>query len=116
MGDRTTRWLEQLEHTLVTAANLVARGYEDFAADPAVPLAFEALSNRVGDLAKRLVAADPDRFAEPIWRQAARNRDYVVHHYDLLDLDLLWRTVTTSFPLLAEVVSNHLLRDLKERT
>src|SRR6218665_519176 len=107
------RWLEQLADTLDTAAELVARGRDGFDADQAVPLAFEALSNRVGELAKRLVAADPERFAEPIWRQAARNRDYVVHHYDLLDRDLLWRTITTSFPQLTEVVTSH-LREIKK--
>ena len=67
-----------------------------------MPLAFEALGNRVGDLAKRLVTAEPDRFTDAVWQQAARNRDFVVHHYARIDLDLLWRTVSMSFPLLRE--------------
>lgn len=75
------------------------------------PLAFEALSNRIGDLAKRLVDADQARFADLVWRQAARNRDFVVHHYDRLDSDLLWRTVTTAFPLLAALVHAEISTD-----
>jgi uncharacterized protein with HEPN domain len=98
--DRAARLLADLRATLDMSAELVARGEDVYRADPAIPLAFEALSNRVGDLAKKLMAADPERFADPIWRLAARNRDYVVHHYNRLDLDLLWRTVTESFPLL----------------
>ena len=66
--------------------------------DPAVALAFEALSNRVGEIAKRLVAADPDAFTDPIWLQAARNRDFVVHHYDRIDREALWQTITQGFP------------------
>lgn len=34
----------------------------------------------------------------PIWRQAARNRDFVVHHYDRVDEQALWTTVSVSFP------------------
>lgn len=45
-----------------------------------------------------LVAADPDRFVEPIWSQAAQICDFVVHHYDRLDADALWNTVAESFP------------------
>ncbi|GAA1058562.1 hypothetical protein GCM10017608_35510 [Agromyces luteolus] len=101
---RIDRWLDDLSATLETASTLVARGHEDFVRDPAIPLAFEALSNRVGDLAKRLVAADPSRFSDPLWSQAARNRDFVVHHDDRVDADALWVTASRSFPELAELV------------
>ncbi|WP_400996621.1 DUF86 domain-containing protein [Agromyces sp. GXQ0307] len=101
---RIDRWLDDLSATLETASTLVARGHKDFVRDPAIPLAFEALSNRVGDLAKRLVAADPSRFSDPLWSQAARNRDFVVHHDDRVDADALWVTVSRSFPELAELV------------
>lgn len=103
-SDRVDRWLDDLAATLDTAAALVARGREAFDRDPAIALAFEALSNRVGDLAKRLVAADPARFSDPIWSQAARNRDFVVHHYDRVDADALWVTVDRSFPELRAVL------------
>jgi uncharacterized protein with HEPN domain len=103
-SDRVDRWLDDLAATLDTASTLVARGREAFDHDPAIPLAFEALSNRVGDLAKRLVAADPARFGDPIWSQAARNRDFVVHHYDRVDADALWVTVDRSFPELRAVL------------
>ncbi|PWB97124.1 HepT-like ribonuclease domain-containing protein [Salinibacterium hongtaonis] len=103
-ADRTARWLDDLDSALEAAATLAARGETAFQSDAALPLAFEALSNRVGDLCKRLVAADPVRFTEPIWSQAARNRDFVVHHYDRLDSAALWVTVTRSFPELREAV------------
>jgi uncharacterized protein with HEPN domain len=56
------------------------------------------LCNRVGELSKRLIAADAQRFSAPIWRQAARNRDFVVHHHDRVDEQALWVTVSVSFP------------------
>lgn len=102
--ERIARWLDDLQGALGTAAALIDRGRDAYDSDVAVSLAFEALSNRIGDLAKRLTAADPERFSALIWRQAARQRDYVVHHYDRLDADLLWQTATQSFPELAVVV------------
>lgn len=52
-SDHVARWVGDLESTLDAAALLVDRGRDDFGLDPALPLAFEALCNRVGDLAKR---------------------------------------------------------------
>ena len=95
---RVDRWLSDLLANLDAAARLVDRGRAAFDADPAIALAFEALSNRVGEIAKRLIAADAARFSHPMWAQAARNRDFVVHHYDRIDRDALWGTVTRSFP------------------
>lgn len=99
-ADRVARWLSDLIDTLDAARTLADRGRDAFDGDPALPLAFEALSNRIGDLAKRLVATAPEQFSAAVWRQAARHRDFVVHHYDRLDAELLWRTVTESFPAL----------------
>ena len=98
--DQTARWMLELRSTLATAALLVDRGRDAYDADPAMRLAFEALSNRVGDLAKRLVTLDPERFDAPIWSAAARNRDVVAHHYHRIDHDLLFMTVARDFPAL----------------
>lgn len=111
-NERVPRWLGDLGAALDSAAELAARGRGVFDSDPAVPLAFEALSNRIGDLTKRLIVVDAARFSNPIWRQAARHRDYVVHHYDRLDADLLWRTVTESFPILAALVAEESRRSV----
>ena len=102
--ERIDRWLSDLESTLREAVTLADRGIDAYRQDAALPLAFEALVNRVGDLAKRLARADAARFADPTWSAAARTRDFVVHHYDRVDFELLWRTVTVSFPRLRELV------------
>jgi uncharacterized protein with HEPN domain len=102
--DRIGRWLSDLAASLDEAALLAARGRDAFDRDPALPLAFEALSNRVGEFAKRLTNADPARFDDPLWSQAARNRDFVVHHYDRIDAHALWVTAIRSLPELRELV------------
>ncbi|MBO9578226.1 MAG: DUF86 domain-containing protein [Microbacteriaceae bacterium] len=102
---RTDRWLADLRRTLESAASLAARGRAAYDADEALRLAFEALVTRVGELAKRLVAAGPARFSDGIWSLAARQRDFVAHHYDRIDHDALWLTVTNDFPRLAAAVA-----------
>ncbi len=105
-SNQTERWMTELCTTLDTAAQLVDRGRDAYDSDPALRLAFEALSNRVGDLAKRLVALDPDRFGAPIWSAAARNRDIVAHHYHRLDTELLWQTVAHDFAALGTLLDD----------
>jgi uncharacterized protein with HEPN domain len=108
-GDpRIEGWLTDLAKVLSEAQTLVERGLETYRSDLALPLAFEALSNRAGDLCKKLSAAAPQRFAEEIWSQAARNRDFVVHQYHRVDAELLWTTVVRDFPRLAELVNEQL--------
>lgn len=102
--DRIERWLDELGATLDRTAALAARGRRAYDDDEALPLAFEALSNRVGDLAKRLVRADPERFSDPIWGAAAHHRHFVVHHYGRIDAEMLWSTVIDAFPALAVLV------------
>lgn len=108
--NRADRLLDDLLQTLDIAASLVARGQETFTTDPALPLAFEALSNRVGDMCKQLVALDAGRFAAGAWSLAARHRDFVVHHYGRIDHDALWDTVSTAFPELRAIVALEIRR------
>lgn len=103
-NERVEGVLDDLENTLHTAAELVARGRIAFDADFAIRLAFEALSNRLGEAAKQLTQLDSGRFSEPVWSLAAKNRDKIVHHYNIIDLDVLWNTVATDFPQIGELV------------
>lgn len=98
--NRVERWVDDLNEALDLADELVARGRDAYDADPAMPLAFQTLATRVGEIAKRLVAADPVRFNSPEWSLAARQRDLVVHHYDRIDDDALWDTVSVHLPKL----------------
>lgn len=111
---RIERWLEDLAVALESASRLVARGREAYENDEAIRLAFEALSSRIGEVCKRLLAASPSRFSDAVWSMAARHRDFVVHHYDRINQSDLWVTVSEDFPRLAAAVQR--TRDAHEGT
>jgi uncharacterized protein with HEPN domain len=104
-ADRISGYLDDLEIALRNAAELADRGREAYDDDIALRLAFEALSSRVGEIAKRLVATDAARFSERVWSLAAGQRDFTVHHYNRIDYDLLWQTVAVDFPALHDLAA-----------
>lgn len=93
--------LIDLDASLLTAAALVGRGRPRYESDVAIQLAFEALANRIGEAVKRLARRGwTDSQPEIEWTPAIRNRDFLVHHYDLVDPNLLWSTMTVDLPRL----------------
>ena len=105
-SERVEALIADLKDLLDHAALLTKRGREAFDSDVALPLAFEAMCNRVGDIAKKLMLEDPQRFSDAAWKDAAKNRDFVVHQYHRIDPDILWLTAVKSFPHLRELLSD----------
>jgi uncharacterized protein with HEPN domain len=98
---KSQRWVSLLEENLATANTLFACSREQFLNDSTLQLAGEALVMRVGDLAKQLHGIEPALRENPVWQSAARSRDFVAHHYHRVDVELLWETLSVSFPELA---------------
>lgn len=105
-AEQIERWLRALDATLSTADEIVQRGREAFREDAALPLACEALAARVGELARLLLSADPERFEDPMWSLAARSQEIVVHHYGRVDEQLMWVTAAEGFPEIADLVAS----------
>ena len=52
----------------------------------------------IGEGVKRLSDAFRAKHPETPWRDIARMRDRLIHHYDAVDLDEVWKTVETDIP------------------
>ncbi len=73
----------------------------------------------VGEAVKRLSPELRRDHPEISWRGAAGMRDRLIHRYDLVDLELVWRTVTEGLPqfrqsiapLLPELPSSDSVKD-----
>lgn len=100
----------RLRH-LLDAASTAARFVEnrsraDLDDDDMLRLALTKLVEIVGEAAKQVTAASRAELPALPWSAAARMRDRLVHHYFDIDLDVLWSTVTTDLPALAEQLAD----------
>lgn len=94
---QSRRWVTLLRENLSTSHLVTNCSKEEFVKNPTLQLAGEALAIRVGDLAKKIMVNEPSLGGKEIWQSAARNRDFLAHHYHHIDIDILWETVTVSF-------------------
>jgi uncharacterized protein with HEPN domain len=58
----------------------------------------------LGEAVKRLSGDFRDAHPEVPWRLIAGMRDKLIHHYDSVDLDEVWRVAERDIPYLAEQI------------
>lgn len=104
MNPDCERWIALLQENLSLAQELARIPLDTYLRSPEHQLAFEALVMRVGDLAKRISALEPDLTTDEVWAKAARARDFSAHHYHRIDVVALYKTVKFALPELQEAV------------
>lgn len=67
--------------------------YERFLADEKTQDAIVMQLQVMGELAKR-VSRDTQKSIDLNWKNMAGMRDVISHEYDIIDLDIVWKTAT----------------------
>ncbi len=94
----------------IDAAQAFVAGMNDaqFRADQRTVYAVTHALEIVGEAAKRIPDTVRGRYPTVPWRLMAGMRDRLIHGYNTVDLDVLWKTVTedlpTTRPLVAEAL------------
>src|SRR5437899_9126453 len=95
---------------ILKAANLATefvRGFDkaSFLADAKTQSAVLHQLLVIGEATKRLSEAFRNQHSTIPWSAIARMRDILIHHYDTVDLDEVWKTANTDVPVLTSFVS-----------
>lgn len=59
----------------------------------------------VGEATKRLSGEFRDAHPDVPWNRAAGMRDIIAHHYDRIDLNVVWTVIQRSLPELLELIA-----------
>lgn len=95
--DAALLW-DMLEHGRETLSFVEGRAYEDYLADAMVRRAVERTVQIIGEAAARLSRSFCDAHPEIPWRAIKAQRHILVHEYDEIDHEKIWRVATVHIP------------------
>jgi len=111
MSEREDR--ARLQHMLDASRQAIAfvqgRRRDELDRDLQLTLALTRLVEIVGEAAKNVSDEERKRHSEVPWRAIAGTRDRLAHAYFDIDLDQLWRIVSSDLPALVPVLEKALV-------
>ncbi|MBI2568416.1 MAG: DUF86 domain-containing protein [Candidatus Schekmanbacteria bacterium] len=95
---------DMLDHAREAVALLGAAGREELATDRLRQLALVRPLEIVGEGARRVSPKTQQRHCSIPWAAVVGMRDRLIHGYDVVDLDIVWDTITTDLPPVIEAL------------
>ena len=89
---------DMLSHCREAAELLGDSGLEELGHDRVMQLALTRLMEIVGEAANRVSQTIRQKNPKIPWARIIGMRNRLIHGYDVIDLDLLWDTVTDDLP------------------
>ena len=89
-----------LDHAREVVTVTASRGREDLNRDRVFYLALLQLLQITGEAANRLSQAFRESQSEIPWAEIIALRNRLIHGYDTIDADILWKVVTVDVPAL----------------
>ncbi|MBI3608492.1 MAG: DUF86 domain-containing protein [Nitrospirae bacterium] len=109
--DDLVRFRHILDHAREAAALVRNKRRDDLDSDRVLSLALVRLLEIVGEAANRVSEDERARHADIAWAQIVSLRNRLVHGYDSVDMDILWRILHDDLPLLIAQVEKLLPRE-----
>jgi uncharacterized protein with HEPN domain len=98
----TNEFLDYIEDIVdaMEKAEILLRdvAYEQFEADFRINFAVVRALEIVGEATKCLPMTLRDQYPEIPWKQMAGMRDRIIHGYDIVDMEIVWRVVKQDIP------------------
>lgn len=84
------------------------KSWEDFQDDTQCQDAVVRRVEIIGEAARRLSPESLNTFPDLPWSDIVGMRNFVIHHYDAVDLGIVWDTVQEDFPRLITELENNM--------
>jgi uncharacterized protein with HEPN domain len=84
---------------------------EDFVGDERTQYAVIALLEIIGEAASKVGPDFKQAHPDVPWRELTGLRNHLIHGYDVVDLDIVWRTVQEDLPRLSETLAGLVVPD-----
>jgi uncharacterized protein with HEPN domain len=104
-----TDYLRDILHYAEEAVAIVdGRVRADLDQDKSLRYAVQHCFTIIGEASSRVSQTMRDRFPEVPWPEIIGMRNWIVHRYDRIDYDVLWKTTTEDLPDLIEKILDFL--------
>ena len=97
-----------LDYSREAMAIAASRSRSDLDADRLLQLGLVRLVEIIGEAASRVSSSSREQYPEIPWPQIAGMRNRLIHGYDFVDYDILWKTVTEDLPTLVVAIESSL--------
>jgi uncharacterized protein with HEPN domain len=94
------RMRHMLESAREAAALIIDKSRQDLDTERVLSLALVRLIEIVGEAASRVSQTTRHEFSDIPWAQIVSLRNRLIHGYDAVDMDVLWKILTDDLPLL----------------
>ena len=93
-----------LEHAREAVTFVAGKDRSDLEASRMLSLALVRLIEIVGEAANRVSKTRQKQFPQLPWERIIGMRNRLIHGYDVVDLDIVWQTVTEELPSLITIL------------
>ena len=90
------------DNARLVLATVQNRTRDDLDSDPLLEAGLTRWMELIGEAARRVPDEFRERYPEVPWRQTTDLRNVLIHAYDTVDLDELWRIIQERLPPLVE--------------
>ena len=100
---RDTVYLRHMLNHARTAIDLASgKNRSSLDTEPMLRYALLHLVSVLGEAATRVSAAGRAKYDQIAWRDIIGMRNMLIHGYDIVDLDILWKTIEDDLPALVK--------------
>ena len=106
--DDTVPMRHMLDHAREAVAMVRGRVRKDVDTDRMLQLPLTRVLEIIGEAANRVTTEGQARYPDIPWEDVISTRNRVIHGYDMVDYDIVWRIVSEELPVLIAALEHAL--------